>query len=73
VAPGVFEYGFDTVVTDRVPKMLITLASIWAVQILIGFIMISDFQRRATVVNEDDWEDVQRVRLEELARKAPLK
>ena len=34
--------------------------------------MISDFKKKETVVNEDDWEDVERIRLEQLAKKAPV-
>jgi hypothetical protein len=34
--------------------------------------MISDFTKKETQINEDDWEDVERVRLEVLAKRAPL-
>jgi hypothetical protein len=34
--------------------------------------MVSDYKKRETQINEDDWEDVERVRLEQLAKKAPI-
>lgn len=69
---GVVGYGFSSEVTDRVPMMLGALAAMFAAQVIIGIIMISDFKKVEAEVNEDDWEDVERVRLEKLAKKAPV-
>lgn len=46
IKTDVYEYVFPKEVTDRVPKMLLTLIACWGVQILIGVMMISNFERR---------------------------